>query len=257
MAKVVRRDALKKVPFGNSGMMVTECCLGTMTWGSFNGEREEAFAQLDCAIFKHGVNFIDTAELYPVAFNYGKTTEKWIGEWLAERVKQGRIKRADLVLATKANSARIGGFPDGEERPDGYCYSFDAVRTPLPWERAHARHARSLAARPLRPTGYPRAVVPRLHRAHAVRLHRPLPAPLADARRARLWLRVLLAKGRQPPDALEGRAPLRHTGLRGLREAGAPRRHAATPPRRRAAAPPRRHAAAPPFRPLLAAAKLR
>eukprot|EP00966_Prymnesium_polylepis_P335011 7390363-Prymnesium_polylepis.2 len=65
-------------------------------------------------------------QLYPVAFNYGKTTEQWIGNWLTARVKEGRIKRADVIIATKANCARIGGFPEGEERPDDYCYSFEA-----------------------------------------------------------------------------------------------------------------------------------
>ena len=44
---VVRRDALKKVRFGNSDMHVTQCCIGSMTWGSFNGKEEEAFAQLE------------------------------------------------------------------------------------------------------------------------------------------------------------------------------------------------------------------
>ena len=44
-----------------------------------------------------GANFIDTAELYPVAFNYGKTTEVWIGNWLAKRAEA----RKDIYLATK------------------------------------------------------------------------------------------------------------------------------------------------------------
>ncbi|KAL1510349.1 hypothetical protein AB1Y20_006665 [Prymnesium parvum] len=126
MASVTRREILRKVPFGRSGMMVTECCLGSMTWGSFNGKEEEAFAQLDRAILEHGVNFIDTAEMYPVAYNYGKTTEKWIGNWLALRSQEDRIKRSDLYIATKANPSRVGGFPDGETRPNDYCYSFDA-----------------------------------------------------------------------------------------------------------------------------------
>ena len=33
----------------------------------------------------------DTAELYPVAFNYGKTTERWIGDWLEDRVKKEKV----------------------------------------------------------------------------------------------------------------------------------------------------------------------
>ena len=124
-ARVVRHDALRKVKFGTTDMMVTECCIGTMTWGSFNGQEEEAYAQLDKAV-ELGANFLDTAELYPVAFNYGKTTEKWMGQWLTMRQKEGKVKRSDLYIATKANCARIGGFPEGEKRPDGYCHSFDA-----------------------------------------------------------------------------------------------------------------------------------
>ena len=46
MSKVVRRDALKKVPFGRTGWQVTEVCAGSMTWGSFNGKEEEALASL-------------------------------------------------------------------------------------------------------------------------------------------------------------------------------------------------------------------
>jgi len=122
---VVRRDTLKKVQFGKSTMLVTEACIGTMTWGSFNGEEEEAFAQLDRAVLHHGANFIDTAELYPVAFNYGKTTEKWIGNWLVKRAAEGKLQRSDLYIATKSNPSRIGGFPDGEERPDDYCHSYE------------------------------------------------------------------------------------------------------------------------------------
>ena len=45
-------------------MVVSEACLGTMTWGVQN-TKEEAFQQLDYAI-DQGCNFLDTAELYPV-----------------------------------------------------------------------------------------------------------------------------------------------------------------------------------------------
>ena len=52
-------------PLGSSGLMVTEVCLGTMTFGIQNTE-EDAHAQLDYAVKERGVNFIDTAEMYPV-----------------------------------------------------------------------------------------------------------------------------------------------------------------------------------------------
>jgi len=74
---------------------VSEVCLGTMTWGEQNSEAE-AHAQLDYAIAQ-GVNFIDTAEMYPVppnATTQGRT-ETILGTWLARR------PRGDLVIATK------------------------------------------------------------------------------------------------------------------------------------------------------------
>ena len=49
---------------GQSSLRVSEACLGTMTWGVQNDQRD-ADAQIDLAR-EHGVNFIDTAEMYPV-----------------------------------------------------------------------------------------------------------------------------------------------------------------------------------------------
>lgn len=84
---------LKKLP--GTDMNVSEVCLGTMTWGQQNSE-VEAHTQLDFAI-DQGINFIDTAEMYPVPPN-AKTqgrTEKFLGSWLA------RQKRDGLFIATK------------------------------------------------------------------------------------------------------------------------------------------------------------
>lgn len=81
---------------GHTDLDVSLICLGTMTWGEQNSEAE-AHAQLDLAI-EHGVNFIDTAELYPVpprAETYG-LTEQYIGTWLQQRGQRERI-----ILATK------------------------------------------------------------------------------------------------------------------------------------------------------------
>lgn len=89
---------IEKRPLGRTGMDVTALCLGTMTWGEQNTEAE-AHAQLSYACDERGLNFIDTAELYPVppkADTQGRT-ESYIGSWLAQR---GR--RDDLILATKA-----------------------------------------------------------------------------------------------------------------------------------------------------------
>ncbi len=76
-------------------LRVSEICLGTMTWGEQNSEAD-AHAQLDCAV-AHGVNFIDTAEMYPVPPNartQGRT-EAHFGSWLARRGREG------LVIASK------------------------------------------------------------------------------------------------------------------------------------------------------------
>ena len=75
---------------------VSKICLGTMTWGTQN-TKQEAFDQMDYAI-DNGVNFIDTAELYPVpasADTYA-TTEVYIGKWL-----ESRKSRDKIILASK------------------------------------------------------------------------------------------------------------------------------------------------------------
>ena len=82
-------------PLGMTDLRVSELCLGTMTFGEQNTEAE-AHQQLDMAI-AHGVNFIDTAEMYPVPPR-GETqgrTEMYVGSWLA------RQPRDRIVLATK------------------------------------------------------------------------------------------------------------------------------------------------------------
>lgn len=83
-------------PIPHSDLKVSKICLGTMTWGEQNSEAE-AHQQLDYALAA-GVNFIDTAEMYPVPPQQSTQgrTESYIGSWLA---KTG--KRADIVLATK------------------------------------------------------------------------------------------------------------------------------------------------------------
>lgn len=80
----------------NTELKVSRICLGTMTFGEQNTENE-AHDQLDFAI-EQGINFIDTAEMYPIAARQETLglTEKYIGSWLK---KTG--KRDDLVLATK------------------------------------------------------------------------------------------------------------------------------------------------------------
>lgn len=81
---------------GTTGLEVSVICLGTMTFGQQNSE-EEGHEQLTYAL-EHGINFIDTAEMYSVPGRQETqgSTERIIGTWLHKR---GR--RDDFVLATK------------------------------------------------------------------------------------------------------------------------------------------------------------
>lgn len=87
---------MKYTNLPNTIIKVSKICLGTMTWGNQNTEAE-GHAQMDLA-FEKGVNFFDTAELYPVpaeAKTSGRTSEI-IGTWLK---KTGN--RDNIVLASK------------------------------------------------------------------------------------------------------------------------------------------------------------
>lgn len=87
---------------GDSALEVSEICLGTMTFGEQNSERE-AHDQLDHAVGR-GVNFIDAAEMYPVpprAETQG-LTESYVGSWLAAQA------RDRLVVATKVTGPGRG-----------------------------------------------------------------------------------------------------------------------------------------------------
>jgi len=85
---------------GNTDLKVSTICLGTMTWGEQNNQKD-AFEQMDYALDK-GVNFFDTAELYSVpmkAETRGKTSQ-YIGEWFLKTKKRNKIILADKVAGT-------------------------------------------------------------------------------------------------------------------------------------------------------------
>jgi aryl-alcohol dehydrogenase-like predicted oxidoreductase len=87
---------MQKNRLGETDLHVTRVCLGTMTFGEQNTEAD-AHSQLDYAL-ERGINFVDTAEMYPVpgrAETQG-ATERFIGSWLK---KSG--KRGDIILASK------------------------------------------------------------------------------------------------------------------------------------------------------------
>ena len=94
---------------GNTDLKVSLICLGTMTWGEQNSEKE-AHEQMDFASEK-GVNFFDTAELYavpPKAETYG-LTEKIIGNWFEKRKNRDKIILASKVAGPGCDWIRGGG----------------------------------------------------------------------------------------------------------------------------------------------------
>lgn len=98
---------------GRTDLSVSSLCLGTMTWGSQNTQ-DEAFAQMDYAV-ERGINFFDTAELYPVppsAETYGRT-EEMVGAWLSERKA-----RHNIILASKIAGPALPWIRQGQARID-------------------------------------------------------------------------------------------------------------------------------------------
>jgi len=89
---------------GKTGLRVTPICLGTMSFGSWSDERE-SFKIMDKSIDR-GINFFDTAEVYPIPPNakYMGLTEEIIGRWLKEK------PRDKIIIASKVAGAANGWF---------------------------------------------------------------------------------------------------------------------------------------------------
>ncbi|MGI9249943.1 MAG: aldo/keto reductase [Pseudohongiellaceae bacterium] len=89
---------------GNSGLRVSPICMGTMSFGTWSNKKE-AFRILDTA-FERGINFFDTAEVYPVppTAKLAGLTEEILGEWIQTR------NRDALIIATKVAGAASGWF---------------------------------------------------------------------------------------------------------------------------------------------------
>lgn len=100
---------MDQVKLGQTGISVSKLCLGTMTWGTQNTEAE-GHLQADMAMAA-GLNFWDTAEMYPVnpvsRENAGRT-EQIIGTWLAAHGGRDRV-----VLATKVTGIGQAAVRDG------------------------------------------------------------------------------------------------------------------------------------------------
>ncbi|MEO0329939.1 MAG: aldo/keto reductase [Pseudomonadota bacterium] len=100
---------MKMNELGRTGIKVSELCLGSMTWGTQNTQAE-GHEQIDYSL-DHGINFIDTAEMYPTTPISQETqgdTERVIGAWIA---KTGR--RDNVVIATKVTGSGFKGVREG------------------------------------------------------------------------------------------------------------------------------------------------
>jgi len=109
---------------GTTDLSVSIICLGSMNWGEQNTEKE-AHEQLDYAI-SQGINFIDTAEIYPIPPNKESQglTETYIGTWLKKRGK-----RDDVIIASKVvgRDAGLSYIRDGETP----CFDRKNIRTAI------------------------------------------------------------------------------------------------------------------------------
>ena len=107
---------MKFKKLGTTDIDVSLICLGTMTWGTQNTEKD-AFEQMDYAV-SQGINFFDTAEIYsvpPTSDSYGKT-EVMIGNWFEKRKNRDKIILASKVAGPGCDWIRGGGNNFNEKK---------------------------------------------------------------------------------------------------------------------------------------------
>jgi aryl-alcohol dehydrogenase-like predicted oxidoreductase len=122
---------MKYTTLSNTDVKISTICLGTMTFGNQNSETE-AHSQLDYAI-ERGINFIDTAEMYPIGGNATilGNTERYIGTWIN---KIGQTQREKVVIATKIAGPNRG---------------MDYIRKPLDFSKKSIHEAVELSLKNL------------------------------------------------------------------------------------------------------------
>jgi len=100
---------------GNTNLKVSTICLGTMTWGEQNNQKE-AFEQINYAL-DNGINFFDTAEIYPSPCfekTYG-ATEKIIGNYFKEKKNRDQVILASKISGPGLSWVRNGGLQYSEQ----------------------------------------------------------------------------------------------------------------------------------------------
>ncbi len=109
---------MEKRRLGRSDLLVSQICLGTMTFGEQNTEAE-GHEQMDRAV-ERGVNFLDMAELYPIppkAETQGRT-ERYVGTWMKERGNRDQLIIASKVIGRTDNEWFRGDRPSKLVRAD-------------------------------------------------------------------------------------------------------------------------------------------
>ena len=94
---------------GKSGIVVSDICMGTMTFGA-QADEKTSFEILDRS-FDAGIDFYDTAEMYPVPpkFEYAGLTEEIFGRWLKTK------DRDSIIVATKVAGPSHGWITAGSQ----------------------------------------------------------------------------------------------------------------------------------------------
>lgn len=103
---------METIGLGDSDLQVSRVCLGSMTWGQQN-TAAEGHAQLDMAV-DQGINFIDTAEMYPVPASADTqgSTETILGQWLKQRDRSSLIVASKVAGHSNMHWIRNGGGLD-------------------------------------------------------------------------------------------------------------------------------------------------
>ena len=115
---------------GRTDLMVSSLCLGSMTWGTQNTEAE-GHAQIDMSL-DHGINFIDTAEMYPTTPMSKETqgdTERVIGTWIASSGKRDKIVLATKITGEGNQNVRDGAPITGKTLEEALTSSLVSLQT--------------------------------------------------------------------------------------------------------------------------------
>ena len=120
---------MKLKPLGRTDLLVTELCLGTMTWGSQNSEAE-GHAQIDMAL-EAGLNFMDTAEIYavPRSPQTSGRTEEIIGNWFKKTGKRDKWVLASKVAGGPVDFMRNGSPTSGKTLREAFEASLKRLQT--------------------------------------------------------------------------------------------------------------------------------